>query len=569
MSFINKETNVVINTKLTTLGRSLLANGNLNFSHFAIGDSEIDYNFIAKYGINPLDLRILKPVDKNPEIKHFVKPTPSSQSYRLPLSTPTPNAQSVTALTETKGFFTGSSVTNYTLKSDLIKGVSTIVSSSIDGNAIIELSQAINDLNPNDYLLIGWMSPEVGAIPSGNNISKNAIQYLWYKVVSINGKIVELDKNTPNMTTGSGKAYVFPSGQSLRYYYSNIFEREKIAPVWGLTIVYGRSMEGAEANMRASSYPSSAFIGFKNYLEENKANKALGVIHYTNFNKINEYGESLFKDSFVLELPTIMYHNKPTADLGVTLSSGAEVKLFTGGETGEFGTPYYDLLDPKGKAIGKVFIDFKVATIEDQELLAAMSMKSNRNWTLPDFKTFNSLSTETGADLYVTYQLVTQNGDIEYKSGETMGFVTALHAQNIHKVDSKTLNYLNFSFEADDFKFMKDSGSINGTGFQASRLLLLFQRVEKGGEPVHDEWVTYDFTPNLPNYSSWNGKTIPVSALAGETFMIKEEMITQAYNNALQNGNYNLNYLLPNLTEDNSNPFTLKGFGSEDNGPAI
>jgi hypothetical protein len=569
MSFINKETNVVINTKLTTLGRSLLANGNLNFSHFAIGDSEIDYNFIAKYGINPLDLRILKPVDKNPEIKHFVKPTPSSQSYRLPLSTPTPNAQAVTALTETKGFFTGSSATNYTIKSDLIKGSSSIVPASIDGDSIIELSQGINDLKPNDYLLIGWMSPETTPIPSGGDISKKGVQYLWYKVVSITGNTVELDKNTPNITTGSGKAFVFPSGQSLKYYYSNIFEREKVAPVWGLTIVYGRSMEGAESNMRASSYPSSAFIGFKNYLEQNKANKALGVIHYTNYNKINEYGESLFKDSFVLELPTIMYHNKPTNDLGLTLSSGSEVKLFTGGETGEFGTPYYDLLDPKGKSVGKVFIDFKVATIEDQELLAAMSMKSNRNWTLPDFKSFNSLSVETGADLYVTYQLVTQNGETPYSSGSTMGFVTALHSQNIHKLDSKILNYANFSFEAEEFKFMKDSNNTDGTGFQANRLLLLFQRVEKGSEPVHDDWVTYDFTPNLPNYESWNGKAMPVSALAGETFTIKEEMIAQAYNNALQNGNYNLRYLLPNLTENNSKPFELKGFNSEDNGPAI
>jgi hypothetical protein len=569
MSFINKETNVVINTKLTTLGRSLLANGKLNFSQFAIGDSEIDYNFIAKYGINPLDLRILKPVDKNPEIKHFVKPTPTSASYRLPLNTPTPNAQAITAQTETKGFFTGSSATVFNIKSELIKGSSSIVGASIDGDAILELTEAISGLTANDYLLIGWVSPELGSTPSGNTISNNGTQYLWYKVVAINGNTVELDKNTPNMPTGSGKVFAFPSGQSLKYYYSNIAERESVAPVWGLTIVYGRSMEGAKATMRASSYPSSAFIGFKNYLQENKEDKAIGVIHYTNYNKINEYGESLFKDSFILDLPTIMYDNNLTDTLGLTLISGSEVKLFTGGETGEFGTPYYDLLDPKGKAVGKVFIDFKLTTIEDQELLAAMSMKSNRNWTLPDFKTFNHQSSETGADLYVTYQLVTQDGESEYRSGSTMGFVTALHAQNIHKVDSKVLSFINFSFDIDNFKFMKDSESINGTGFQASRFMLLFQRVEKGLDPVHDAWVSYDFTPNLPNYSVWNGTTIPVASLAGDTFTIKEEMVNQAYINALQSGNYNLDYLLPNLTSNNQDTFELKGFGAEDNGPAI
>ena len=33
--------------------------------------------------------------------------------------------------------------------------------------------------------------------------------------------------------------------------------------------------------------------------------------------------------------------------------------------------------------VGKVFPDLQMITIDDQELVASMSYKSNRNWTLP------------------------------------------------------------------------------------------------------------------------------------------------------------------------------------------
>ena len=45
MAFIDKKDPVVLNIKLTSKGRELLSEGNLNFKYFAIGDSEIDYAF--------------------------------------------------------------------------------------------------------------------------------------------------------------------------------------------------------------------------------------------------------------------------------------------------------------------------------------------------------------------------------------------------------------------------------------------------------------------------------------------------------------------------------------------
>ena len=53
---------------------------------------------------------------------------------------------------------------------------------------------------------------------------------------------------------------------------------------------------------------------------------------------------------------------------------------------------YYDLIEFSGMsvtpnaplAVGKVFPQLKIVVIDNEELLAAMSYKSNRNYTLPD-----------------------------------------------------------------------------------------------------------------------------------------------------------------------------------------
>src|SRR5574343_94982 len=53
------------------------------------------------------------------------------------------------------------------------------------------------------------------------------------------------------------------------------------------------------------------------------------------------------------------------------------------------GLRYYNLWDVNEDSngninrVGKVFPDYKMVIIDDDEIIAAMSYKSNRNWTLP------------------------------------------------------------------------------------------------------------------------------------------------------------------------------------------
>ena len=47
MSYIDKNSNIVVSARLTNKGRNLLASGALTFNTFKLGDSEIDYTTLG------------------------------------------------------------------------------------------------------------------------------------------------------------------------------------------------------------------------------------------------------------------------------------------------------------------------------------------------------------------------------------------------------------------------------------------------------------------------------------------------------------------------------------------
>jgi len=125
--------------------------------------------------------------------------------------------------------------------------------------------------------------------------------------------------------------------------------------------------------------------GFVSYIQEQAPIiKKMGVIHYTNSSPANVYAEGFLRDTAKIIIPTIMWHKSTSKTLGTTLSSyGSEQTL------PKLKIKYYNLADENGNVVGKVFKDLKIFVIEDQELLFAMSYKSNRSWTLPNYDATN------------------------------------------------------------------------------------------------------------------------------------------------------------------------------------
>jgi len=195
--------------------------------------------------------------------------------------------------------------------------------------------------------------------------------------------------------------------------------------------------------------------------------KAIAIIHYTNQTIDLFYGEKFatqsFDDSvedttgqgrnFKLHLPWLMWHKNPNCCLGQTFwidPPGFEdldlfqvnyIKSTKNTDMNDPGIRYFHLWDnnPNVNAltpnipnrVGKVFPDLKIIVIDDEELIAAMSYKSNRNWTLPapkvalitpnicglDNNSVEGILTGSSQTLYVTYRLT-----------NSYGFTNSLHS---------------------------------------------------------------------------------------------------------------------------------------------
>jgi fibronectin type 3 domain-containing protein len=156
------------------------------------------------------------------------------------------------------------------------------------------------------------------------------------------------------------------------------------------------------ADRKFGQFKSRNFGGFVSYIQNQQSvYKKLGIIHYSNDSPANTYGEGFNLETPKLELPTIMWHKSSDSTMGLTLVSDGDSKILTGTNK-SLNLLYYNLIDDNsGVVVGKIFNDLKLFVIEDQELLFAMSYKSNRSWTLPNY-TFGTSTGSIGTPVITT-----------------------------------------------------------------------------------------------------------------------------------------------------------------------
>lgn len=420
MAFILKENLTTINIKLTSYGRKQLAEGKLNFSKWAVGDSEIDYTFFDNIGFDGFNANILRPKDQNPKIVYFIKTDEDADKFTsIPSVASQTNVITNTALE--RGFFdTSTSPKSLKIEPTFCKQADMQINiSGVTGGTSLKIKKAPSYLSNlaepqvGDYLLVKWANPLITA-GTVTNLTNAPVPYIWYKIESrtgsLNGNnlVVTVDKPLPHFNGQGGSiaagTFLYPnsneravSGDSVQTYYGSplildfyedavlTFLENCNSPsidvgVWNMAIVFTEEVAGVTSTDRNySHYYTKSFGGFVQYVQKiSPTVKNIGIIHYTNNSPSNNYGESFHEDTPVLELPTVMWHYETGNTIGLTLTCGDSGKTLT-----DLNTRYYDLIDPYGNIVGKVFNDLKLFVIEDQELLFAMTYKANRNWTLP------------------------------------------------------------------------------------------------------------------------------------------------------------------------------------------
>ena len=433
-----------------------------------------------------------------------------------------------------------------------------------------------------------------------------------------------LDRTVPNYTTtaSSGqmaRALVYPSGMTQLYdtitpepYWQtdtlnfespcDIQNRENTL-VWNMNIPWSVSPAGVFSSTYEdyTKYGSVTYLGTKEYLGYQEpsgqtdtsrvyyynsfdeevivrpdAQKAIAIIHYTNQDIDNVYGEKFstipfdpqnptdnigLARHFRLTLPTLMWHKSTGGTIGETfwidppgydLCTPYYIKSTKNVDMNDPGIRYFHLWDTNPDSngnlnrVGKVFPDQEIVVIDDEEIIAAMSYKANRNWTLAAPK----LSLLTPNTCYSNGQnstgLLTNNSErlwVTYRLDST-GFTDSLHCNYYSVLRGPSLSANTGSQNAairfgNEFPFLQQGTTLSG--FSANSIKLLCQVVTGSTQPSPTAWREIDVTNEI-TASTVNGY-LTVESITGTTFQIDEIMYQSAstynlanYINIPQNG---------------------------------
>lgn len=549
MSYILDNPDAIINIKLTNYGRKQLASGKLTYDYYAFGDSEIDYSYGQTTSLNVKndisENKVLAPKDNYTKLKNILVPNLLGTSYSNLLDSITGNPLSMqlpqeivaeNAATE-RGFFSGDTSSGFSLKvnSDILRDWGTTSQSNVNGTNTISVSFAkgSDTLQSGDHIVFAMRSPALsgstetlGDIPLNENL-----QYLTYQIVGVTGtypnKSLTLDRNLPNFSSGSNNVncYVIAGGDAINEFYGSASTTNYWTPgtlsfedpclksvddvdIINMNIVYFDNMIGTQPSVgqkQYTEYGSTRYNGINELFDYN-LNKvhngnpfSLGIIHYTNHSVSNYYGE-YFTGVITLNFPSVMYHRSPNGDMGLTLT--ADTSNPNNSLPTNAGFQYYPLNDNAGSTVGKVFPDQRIVVVEDQEILAALSYKSNRNYTTPDANvqtyTFGSPSLLSPNErLWVTYMF---GGVSAYTSGVTHGYGNSIPNLNVQKIDHPNTSTssvdVSLSVPTNGLQFYQDPSEVGGNGgFNAQNLYILVQKTSNTAQkPLASQWKIIDVT---------------------------------------------------------------------------
>jgi hypothetical protein len=544
MSYIIKQNEPLVNLKLTDTGRKNLSSGKLTFTSFSLGDGEMDYS-----SDTPSLVNILRPADKQHDIQYKVPSEGTTFIQPLTLITSAPNEISSSA--SERGFFvydTLNSVDNTLFLVGNLTGTTTVVSNQLsvrfNDNSI--KNNFDNKIKPGDFLFLKIKTSGFTQNYTQVNVDEittEPIPYLMYSILSVNNTTtpldltgvttgttftIELDRDLPNYNSYVVDAFIYPGRETIKDYYDNptpvaywngglldfttncTLSNDDV-PVWNMSIVTIEDFIGLDSSFYKGKYNANSknywgtAINY-DYFLDNLLNK-VGLIHYTNNSISNFYGEGFYKNTFKLKIPYLMWHKKQFGgaglgdNIGYTFVCDDEIKYI--GVNNDI--KYFDLIDQETipTVVGKVLVDQKIVIIEHQELLATLSFKSNRNWTLPKPKlTLVEPGVCTGANLAGVL-----SGDeaihITYLFQDTNG-ITGLHCEDYATIENTTTTVKDVVFEFpkdpnnpiySELPYLKNYTEIDGLGYKANSISLLWQKTSINSKPDPTEWSILNVNP--------------------------------------------------------------------------
>ena len=374
------------------------------------------------------------------------------------------------------------------------------------------------------------------------------------------------------------------------YFYSACSQTDEVK-IWNMNIPWSQSPAGVinTINEDYTQYGSVNYLGTKEYLGyqtiagqyfmdytgftantdtyyynsydevisvEPDKQKAIAIVSYTNQSINNYYGEKFaFQPydslnpgavgqarNFKVTLPTLMWHKTTGSTVGQVFYVDPpgydlfEPSYMLSKKDEDFNNPgmrYYHLWDTNPNSdglpnrVGKVFPDQEIIVFDDDEIIASLSYKSNRNWTLPAPKLglITPNICNTGYDTVGILSADTEYLWVTYRFNST-AFTDSLHCNYYSKIQgpssgcSLTSQNVTLRF-GDEFPFMTQSCS---SGFTANKMSILVQKTIGDINPDPAQWVEIDVTPDLSG--TLVGGYLTASGITGTTFTISQNDFT-------------------------------------------
>jgi hypothetical protein len=355
--------------------------------------------------------------------------------------------------------------------------------------------------------------------------------------------------------------------------------------IWGMNIPWTESPAGvfSTTHLGYDNYTSRKYVGTKEYLGYNSTGqtdtsstyyynsfsekinlspsdqKSIAIVHYTNQAIDNFYGEKFALQpysssspgdtgqarNFKITLPWLMWHKSTDSNIGETfyvdppgynglgLFEEHYIKSVPNSNMNNPGMRYYHLWDTNTNTngypnrVGKVWPDIKMVTFDDDEIIASLSYKSNRNWTLPSPKlglivpnTCNGTSADdegllsgSSQSLWVTYRL------------NSSAFTESLHCNYYSLIKGTDPDCPPDTADVtvrfgDEFPFLFSEIGSSPSGFSANDFTILAQKVTTGQKPDPTKWKEIDITSQLES-TKVNGY-LTVSGLTNTTILINK-----------------------------------------------
>jgi hypothetical protein len=357
MGYILKDTEGLVITRLTDVGRRKISQGNFNISYFQVGDSEVNYTSIPNY--NQANSMVLEPpynaqnnsgvpdsTKNNVKYPYYLQGS-SGITYGIPYQAA--NIDEVYNTAAPSGPFSATSTcyppqksTGYTYNSEYQADLSL---GEFDGvTSIIQLfsnpctDSATGSISAGTFVtmyMTGDADDQCGCLNS-------CFPILTYRVVGFDGTYLNIDRPVPNLNglgyTGFVKLFFYPSGMTgydlstpSNYWSNSVINYESICTpedgfvkIWNMNIPWSESPAGTNVALETYDlFASRDYIGTKEYYGYmsssgqtdtssafyynsygEKVNvtpeeqKAIAVVHYTNNTIVNFFGEKFATEAY-------------------------------------------------------------------------------------------------------------------------------------------------------------------------------------------------------------------------------------------------------------------------------